>query len=106
MLLEEQHPNVYACVPLNDSHHCNLEVYISKEQDSNGVVNNDLIFQMPFGSFFSLVLPLGTRLKLSLLNNLPLLPKSKALTGSQKYLAIFGVIMDVRINTESATGFI
>jgi hypothetical protein len=39
------------------------------------------------------------------LNNLPLLPKNEVMSGLQKSLAVFGVIMGVGINTESTTGF-
>jgi hypothetical protein len=46
MLLKEQHPNIYACVPLNDGPRRYLEVYVSKEHDSNDVVNNGLIFPL------------------------------------------------------------
>ena len=44
LLLKEQYPNVYACVPLNDSPRRYLEVYITQQNDHNDTVNNGLVF--------------------------------------------------------------
>ncbi|KAG1050145.1 hypothetical protein G6F43_007564 [Rhizopus delemar] len=44
LLLKEQHPNVHACVPLNEGPRRYLEVYITQPNDHNDIVNIDLVF--------------------------------------------------------------
>ncbi|KAG1124554.1 hypothetical protein G6F37_013162 [Rhizopus arrhizus] len=45
ILLKEQHPNVYACVPLSDGPRRYLEVYIEKENDNNDIMNSVKCFK-------------------------------------------------------------
>lgn len=105
IVLKQQHPSIYTCVPLSSGLCRHLEVYISKEHDNNDVANNGLIFiNDKFRVFLCAALENSAKIVSFKLNPLPLLPKNKVLTGLQKSLAVFGVIMDLGINTESATG--
>ena len=106
ILLKEQHPNVYACVPLSDGPRRYLEVYIEKENDNNDIMNSGLIFPeanlkvYPCHSLNDSAKVVNIKL-----NHLPLLPKKEVLEGLQKSLQVFGEIMDLGITTEPATGF-
>ncbi|KAG1135539.1 hypothetical protein G6F37_012744 [Rhizopus arrhizus] len=106
ILLKEQHPNVYACVPLSDGPRRYLEVYIEKENDNNDIMNSGLIFPdanlkvYPCPSLNDSAKVVNIKL-----SHLPLLPKKEVLEGLQRSLQVFGEIMDLGITTEPATGF-
>jgi hypothetical protein len=105
MLLKEQHPNVYACVPLNDGPRRYLEVYITKKDDSSNIFENGLYFkESNLVVYPCTALPDSAKiLKIKLLN-LPMLPKDEVLAGLKQSLTLFGNIIDVGIAAEPNTG--
>lgn len=106
LLLKDQHPNVHACVPLSDGDQRYLEVYVTKENDTNDILYQGIIFK----ELKLQVLPCkaiddsAKILKLKL-THIPLQTKNEVVAGLQTSLAIFGKILDVGINTEPSTGF-
>lgn len=106
VLLEEQDPNVYACVPLTHGPRRYLEVYITHKKDCDDIVNNGLVFPgaklkvFPCSSLDDSAKTVNLEL-----SNLPLLPKKDVLSGLQRSLAVFGTIMGLDIFRDSATGF-
>ncbi|KAG0929864.1 hypothetical protein G6F30_011855 [Rhizopus arrhizus] len=106
LLLKEQHPNVHACVPLNDGPRRYLEVYITQPNDHNDIVNNGLVFpKVNLRIYPRAALEDSAKIVNLKLTHLPLLPKEEVLAGLQQSLAVFGDIMDVGISTEASTGF-
>jgi hypothetical protein len=106
MLLREQHPNVNACVLLNDGPRRYLEAYISDDEDDNKIAKNGLEFK----ELNLLVYPckaLSDTAKIInvKLTHLPLLPRDAVLAGLTKSLKVFGNILDLGIITEPNTGF-
>lgn len=104
--LKNQHPNVHACVPLNDNNTRYLEVYITPDNDLNDIRQEGNVF-----SDANLkVIPCKAvddqsqivKLKLS---HLPMLPEKEVLEGLQQSLAMFGNILDILILNDPVTGF-
>lgn len=103
IILKEQHPNVHACVPLNDGPCHYLEVYITPQNNNNDVFNQGLIFkEANLGAYPRSSLDDTANLKP---NHSPLLPKKEVISGLQRSLAVFGEIIKIGITTKSAMGF-
>jgi hypothetical protein len=104
--LEKQHPNVHACLLLNEGNTRYLEVYIKAIRDSNNIIHNGITFSKSKLQ----VLPCKAldeqsqilKLKLS---HLPMFTPEEVLEGLKTSLAIFGTILDIGIAKEQATGF-
>lgn len=105
-MLKEQHPNVPACVPLNDGPRRYLEMYITQQNDHNNIVNNRLVFpKVNLQIHPQASLDYSAKIFNLKLTHLPLIPKEEVPAGLQQSLAGFGEIMNVGISTESSTGF-
>jgi hypothetical protein len=105
MLLKEQYPNVYACVPLNDGPRRYLEVYITKKDDSSNILENGLYFkESNLVVYPCTALPDSAKILKIKLSNLPMLPKDEVLAGLRQSLTLFGNIIDVGIAAEPNTG--
>lgn len=106
ILLQQQHPNVHACLTLSDDTRRYLEIYIDKDQDTNDILNNGIIFKdLKLQIFPNLAMEDDAQLVRVKLSNLPLYNKKTVLEGLTKSLAIYGEIMDIDIITDATTGF-
>jgi hypothetical protein len=82
MLLKNQHPNVHVCVPLNDGSRRYLEVYISKNQDKQELLENGLYFKDSNLTVYPCeALTDSANIINVKLSNLPLLPKEDVFAG-------------------------
>jgi hypothetical protein len=107
MLLKNQHPNVHACVPLNDGSKRYLEVYLSKNQDKQELLEKGLYFKDSNLTVYPCeALTDSAKILNVKLSNLPLLPKKDVFAGLKQSLAIFGNILDIGIAVEPNTGFL
>ena len=106
ILLQQQHPNVHACLALSDDTRRYLEIYVDKDQDTNDILHNGLIFQdLKLQIFPNLAMDDDAQLVRVKLSNLPLYNKKTVLEGLKKSLEIFGEIKDIGIITDATTGF-
>jgi hypothetical protein len=106
MLLKNQHPNVHACVPLNDGSRRYLEVYISKNQDKQELLKKGLYFKDSNLTVYPCeALTDSAKILNVKLSHLPLLPNEDVFAGLKQSLAIFGNILDIGITVEPNTGF-
>ncbi|EIE90399.1 hypothetical protein RO3G_15110 [Rhizopus delemar RA 99-880] len=94
LLLKEQHPNVYACVPLNDGPRRCFEVYITQPNAHNDIMNNGLVFPKVNLRIYPRT-ALDDSAKIVNLNfaHLSLLLKEEVLAGLQQSLAVFVFFM-------------
>ncbi|KAG1052617.1 hypothetical protein G6F43_005262 [Rhizopus delemar] len=102
IILKEQHPNVHACVPLNDGPRHYLEVYITPQNNNNDVFNQGLIFkEANLGAYSRSSLDDTANLKP---NHSPLLPKKEVISGLQRSLAVFeydvSTLLKLRYSTD------
>ncbi|KAL0581588.1 hypothetical protein ABG067_008432, partial [Albugo candida] len=101
-----QHPNSHSCIALKDGNTKYLEVYVDKEDDSNGIAGSGLTFTKT--KFRILPCPAAndaTKVVNVKLSNLPLLKKEKVLLGLKTSLAPFGKLLDVGIYVDKETRY-
>lgn len=105
-IVKEQHPNCYSVIPMKDGEKQYLEVYMDREDDSNDIVENGLVFN----KIKTRVIPCRALSELShivtvKLSNLPIYKRGRVLAGLKNSLAIFGHIMDLGIYVDKQTDF-